>query len=150
MKKYIQNQKGFTLVELVVYIALISVVLGFFVTSFSLISQARARNVILSIVEQEGLQISQVLTHTIRNGGSTTPQSAFNVVNGRLSIAESGISNYLNSNYTTVTDLSFQNLSQSGKPSAIRFKFTIANSSSLSQRYQYSKTFYGSEVVYSN
>lgn len=169
-KIYKKHNKGFTLIEITLYMGLLSVLLGLLVSSLFLINQARIKSHMLMVIEQEGQQIARTLQQAIKDSrevnlptiGTNSSQlslsrfqtslnpTVFALNNNKIVITESNAANLLSSNQTIVQNLLIQNVSTSGKPGLIRFQFTIASSSELSNRYQFSKTFYGSEVIRTN
>jgi len=164
--KYKNNYNGFTLVELVVYISLVSIMLLGIASFTKIILQTRARNQIIIEVEQQGIQIAQILTHTICNAenitlpviGSTDSSLTLDVVStgddptifsldGNIINIKEGAGNQINLNNsrTEVQDLILQNLSRSDTPGIVKFSFILNyNNQSGRPEYNYSKTFYGS------
>lgn len=161
-----KTQKGFTLVELLLYIAIVSIIVFSSASLLQFTLESRVKNQTIAEVEQEGVQVMQLITQTIRNGtainlptiGNSSALLSINVVtgansptifdlsSGRVRIKEgSGVATNLTSSKVTVTNLNFQNLSRTSTPNTIRISFTISyvNTSGRSE-YTYSKTFYGS------
>ena len=162
MKK--AKQLGFTLVEILLYIAisatLISVVSVFILTSL----QSRVKNQVIAEVNSEGVFVSQMISQLIRNAEtinspSTGTSSAslslnvndaaldpavFDLSSSRIRLIE-GVSASINltSSRIIVSNLTFQNLSRSNTPGLIKFSFTLTyiNSSGRNE-YDFSKTFY--------
>ncbi|MFA6588623.1 MAG: prepilin-type N-terminal cleavage/methylation domain-containing protein [Patescibacteria group bacterium] len=74
-----RKKSGFTLIELLLYISMISVVV-FIISSFMfLILQARIKNQTIAEVEQQGSQVMQIITQTIRNATGITAPSAIGI-----------------------------------------------------------------------
>ena len=159
------KEKGFTLIEILLSISLISILL-FSVSGFlTLMFSSRAKSQTLMEVEENGIQIMQILTQTIRNADAITAPLAgasattltlalsdvlvnptvFTFSNNRLRMNESvWTPNFLSSTHVRVTDLSFQNVSRTATPGIIRIQFTLtAINSGGRNEYDYSKTFYG-------
>lgn len=162
MKK--AKQLGFTLVEILLYIAisatLISIISFFIVNSL----QSRVKNQVIAEVNSEGIFVSQVISQTIRNaqtinspavGISSSSLSlnvndavlnptVFDLSSSRIRLTE-GVSASINltSSKIIVSNLTFQNLSRSNTPGLIKFAFTLTyiNSSGRNE-YDFSKTFY--------
>src|SRR3989344_2245720 len=155
MKNY---QKGFTLIELLLYVAIASIIV--FTTAYLLqfTLQSRVKNQTITEVEQEGAQVTQLITQTIRNGtainsptiGNSANSLSVNVITGansptvfdlssgavRIKEGASAAVN-LTSSRVTVSSLDFQNLSRVDTPNTIRISFTISFTNS-SGRNEYS------------
>lgn len=156
-------KKGFTLVEMLLYLAILSIVVLAFSSFMFLSYTSRVKAAVIAEVEQQGSQTMSLITQNIRNAASITapsPGSTSNVLTlteytgalspttfdqsvGVMRIRE-GASTAVNiiSNRVTAPNLSFQNLSRPGTPGAVRIEFTLTyiNPSSRGE-YSYSKTF---------
>lgn len=156
MKK---NQRGFTLIELLLYISIAAIIVFTTASLLQLTLQSRIKNQTIAEVEQEGAQVMQLITQTVRNataissptiGASGTSLSVdttvFDLSSGAVRIKE-GVAAAVNltSSKVTASNLNFQNLSRAGTPNTIRVSFTITyiNSSGRNE-YDFTKTFYGS------
>jgi len=161
-----ETNKGFTLIELIIYIGLVSIMLLGIASFAKIILQNRARNQVITEVEQQGVQIAQILTYTIRNAKNIiqpTPSNTnnnlildvfdaskdpttFSLDGNIINIKEgAGSQINLNNSRVEVQDLTFQNLSRSDTPGIIKFSFALNyNNQSGRSEYNYSKTFYGS------
>ena len=64
MKNY---QKGFTLIELLLYIAIASIIVFTTASLLRFTLESRVKNQTIAEVEQEGIQVMQLITQTIRN-----------------------------------------------------------------------------------
>ena len=62
------HQKGFTLVEMILYVAICSLFLLTLSTFLSYLLQARVRSQAIAEVNQQGTQVMYMMTETIRNG----------------------------------------------------------------------------------
>lgn len=160
-----KTQNGFTLIELLLYISIVAVILLTVSGLLYTILQARVKNQTIAEVEQQGLQVMQIITQTIRNadninsptqGTTSTAVSLevadaalnptiFDLSNGVVRITE-GIAQAvsLTSSKVTASSLSFLNLSQ--KSIKIQFTLTHINPGSKNE-YDYSKVFYGTANV---
>lgn len=160
------RQKGFTLIEILLYISLISIILLVFSQFLSLLFQSRIKNQAILEVESQGAQIVTQISQIIRSADNvnlpsvgTTASSAsvdvytsakdpalFDLTSGTIRIKEGAGSYFsLNNSKVTATGLTFKNLSRTATPGIITFQFTLAfvNSSGRNE-YDYSKTYYGS------
>jgi Tfp pilus assembly protein FimT len=160
------NHKGFSIVELVVYVSLASIMLLAIASFSKIILEARTRNRVISEVEQQGTQVAQTISQSIRNSegiisptaGGSSDNLNLNVVNtsqdptvfsldsGVINIQEgSGNQVNLTNGHVVVQDLVFQNLSRPNTPGVVKFSFILEyNNQSNKPEYNYSKTFYSS------
>ena len=163
------TQKGLTLIETLVYVAIFSM---FVVTlsSFSdQINSARLRNQTILEINYQGTRIIQDINSTIRNAVSindpvitnsgatlsletldpSTNPTVFSVATGTVYIQE-GTNDpiALTNDRVEVTDLIFSNMSRVGTPGTIRIRFTLKNSDiHIKPEEQYTKDFYGSASI---
>ena len=163
------NQKynnGFTLLELLLYISISSIILLVTSLFLSTLLEGRVKNQTIAEVEQQGVQVMQIITQTLRNAdtinspsiglnssslsvntivGSNNP-TIFDLSGGVIRIKE-GTGNVvpLTNSKITVSSLSFFNLSRVGTPGVIRVQFNLSfvNNSGRNE-YSFSKTFTGS------
>lgn len=164
-----KNKKGFTLVEILLYIAIAGGII-FSITVFFLTTlDARVRNQAIAEVEEEGTQVMQNITQTIRNSSSINSPSqgtssasislavidgakdptVFDVSGNVIRVKEGTEENIdLTSSRVIVSGLNFANLSRTGTGGAIRIQFTLTHINPASKEaYDYSKTFYGSASI---
>ena len=164
----IKDKKGFSLVELLLYISLAGL-LFFALFSFLVIAfSGRIKSQAISEAEQQGSQIVQAITQAIRNADSITSPTpgtsgasltlaytdiaknptVLTLSNNIVSI-KLGASNPvpLNSSRVLVSGLTFSNLSQPGTPGMIRTAFTINTSTSTKQEFNYVKNFTASAAI---
>lgn len=160
------NHSGFTLIELLLYVSIASIIVFTTASLLLFTLQSRVKNQTIAEVEQQGAQVMQLITQTIRNGTvinsptignsgaslsvtvvtAANSPTVFDLSSGRIRITEgTGAATNLTSSKVTVTNLNFQNLSKTGTPNTIRVSFTISfiNSSGRNE-YDFTKTFYGS------
>jgi type II secretory pathway pseudopilin PulG len=160
------SKKGFTLVEMLLYVAICSVILISLTTFLSFLLNASVKNQTIAEVEHNGLQVLQLMTQTIRNGkgintpilatssstlsiktvATTTDPILFDLASGTLRIKE-GASGYipLTSGRVIISSLMFKNTSASstdGGSVDITFIVSYLNQSGTNE-YSFSKTFNG-------
>lgn len=161
--------RGFTLVETLLYVSIVSVMLLVMSAFLFLILQSRTKFQTISEVDQNGIQVMQIISQTIRNAkqinipaqgatGATlslevenaekTP-TVFNSSGANIQIKEgTGATIPLTSSKVSVSGLEFYNISKANTPGIIRFSFTLSHlNPSGRQEYDYSKTFYGSAAL---
>ncbi len=165
MIKKIPQQKGITLVELLLYIALVSAMLLVISTFLAMLLQSRIKNETIAEVEQQGVQVMQIITQTARNAEDITSPTVgnsgssltldvvdagddptiFDLSGGAVRITEGvGSAVDLTNSHITVSGLNFYNLSRSETPGTVRIQFTITHVNPEGRNeYDYNKTFYG-------
>ena len=162
----INNKKGFTLVELILYVAIGSIVLLVITSFFQTNLSSRAKIKAISEVDQQGAYLMQTITQTIVNaeainspsiGTSATTLSLdvvdvaddptlFNNISTYIYLTE-GVATpiALNSNLVEVSNLSFTNMSKVSTLGNIRIQFDISFVNNTNRNeYDWTKTFYGS------
>lgn len=160
------TNKGFTLVELLLYISLISIMLFVISDFFFLIIKSRVKNQVIAEVEQQAVQAAQMITQAGRNAENVTSPGAggnaafltldmadisknstiFDLSGGVIRIKEgAGSPIPLTNSRVIASDLNFQNLSYAGTPGTIRVSFTLSHVNPENKNeYDYSRTFYAS------
>jgi len=165
-KQSLSFPKGFVLIEVIVYIAIIGLILVAVGTLATVANHARAKQVVEREVEDQGRQVLEEILSTVRNSsGITTPSSGvtgstlsmtvdsapasptvFTLSGSTLKITEGATTavSLTNSN-VLATAFSVQNLSRASTPGTVRVNFTLSGTiTSGSVPFVYSKTFYGS------
>ncbi|MES2930458.1 MAG: prepilin-type N-terminal cleavage/methylation domain-containing protein [Patescibacteria group bacterium] len=161
MPSLLQKNKGFTLIEILVAIGVLTLILGATISLIMMLVQSRSRSQIVGEVDGQGTNIMQTLAQTIRNASSiaapATGASAsavslvmsdsaksptsFSLSGGIISMTEGSTAAVpLSSSQVTVSNLSFLNLSRPSTPGVIRIQFTVSYSTGA---YAYSKNFIG-------
>ncbi len=158
-----RKNRGFTLVELLLYGGLLSILIFSTTIFLTLILQTRTKNQVITEVEQQGALVLVRLMQVVRNsvlintpatgasGSSLSvsmPQAALNPTVFALSSgvitmtqgASSAVS--LTNNLVSVTGLTFSNVSRASTPGTARVQFTVSyiNNSGRNE-FDYSKTF---------
>ena len=157
---------GFTMIELLLYTSLASLLLLAISIFISLTLESRIKNQTMADVEEQGSQAMQIISQTIRNSaginspnqGISSPTLSLNVPDvsksptifdqssGILRIKEGNLAPVsLISSRITISNLTFQNLTRTGTKDIIRIQMTISyvNNNSRNE-YDYHKTFYTS------
>lgn len=160
------KKQGFTLIEILMYVALSSVILlavtGFFQISLS----SRVKTKTIAEVEQQAIQILNLIgQYTVNAQGINSPSvgskstslsldmpgtnidpTIFSLNSGDIFISE-GVSaaTVLNSSYVEVSDLQFENLSKAGSNGLVRVELTLSYINNANRpEFSWSKTFYTS------
>lgn len=158
------SQKGFTLIELLLYMGIASSVLLASTFFLQTLLESRVKNQTVAEVEQQGLQVMQIITQTIRNAENVISPAAgadgpsltldvstasnnptvFDASNDIITITEgAGSPIALTNSRVAVSSLSFQNLSRVDTPGVVRISFTLTYINySGRQEYDFEKTFY--------
>lgn len=163
------NQAGYTLIELLLYIAIVGSLLTVITTFFGTAVDARVKGQTISEVDDQGTAVMDQITQSIRNAVSvTTPSTGSS--GSTLTLAESGTGVNptvyslsgstlqikegttaaipIASGIIQISNLTFTNLARGGTPGIVQISFTISrlNPSNRNQ-YDYQKTFTGSAEV---
>jgi Tfp pilus assembly protein PilW len=170
-RKIIKNKNrktGFSLIELLLYIAILGMFI-FAITSFlNIMTSSRINNQTVLEVNNQGSQIIRIITQTIRNAtGVNNPSfsSSSNVLNlstsisgtsptifsesgGILSMKEGSSSAVsLNNDKVVISNLLFENLSQTSNFSTVRISFTLTSTQDGPGITSKVANFYGSATV---
>lgn len=168
-QKGIHNQEGFTLIELILYVAIISFILLSITSLIVMLFQVRVKNQTVVEVNQQGAQIVHLISQTIRSSegitapvaGATASSATFDVItvaddptifdisSGAIRITEgAGSATPLSNSRVTASGLSFQNISRINTPGIIKFEFTLTHVNPENRNeYDYAKTFYATAAV---
>ena len=140
------GQKGVSLLEILLYISLSSIIL--LTTTMFLMSVlgARAKNQTIATVDQGGSQAMSIITQTLRNATAinsptqgntastlsvntgTNDPTVFTLSNKVITMQQgSGSPIALTSNLVTISNLTFTNLSGSSTPGNISISFTVTH-----------------------
>jgi Tfp pilus assembly protein PilW len=162
----LNKRNGFTMVELLLYVGIASVMLVVISVFLTMLVSSRIKNQTIAEVEQQGLQAMQIITQSLRNADDinepafgndaaslsfktvTTENdpTIFTLVDGAIQIKEgAGAEVPLTNSRVIVSDLSFSNLSRADTPGTVRIRFTVTHLNfSGRNEYDFSKTFIGS------
>ena len=162
--------KGFTLVEMILYVSVCAVFLLALSSLFSFLVGSRVRSQAITEVNQQGFLVMNSITRTIRNGRSienpvmaatssllsiTTSNpilnpTVFSIASGTMRITEGSKGAVpLTNSRVVLSNLVFQNISSaSSTEKIVRISFIIdsVNQSGRSE-YAFSKTFSGSATL---
>ena len=161
--------KGFTLIEVIVYIAIMSTIVIALSSLFSVLLQTRVRNQTVTEVDQVGVNLMQKITQTIKNssginspakGTSSSILSLSNAVssinptvfslNANNILITEGVNSsvILNSNTISISSLTFQNVSGTSNLGNIKITFIINYiTNSNREEFNYSQTFNGTSTI---
>lgn len=145
LNKAYQQNRGYTLVELLIYIGLFTILIGILTTTFFSTLELKARTEIMSAVEHDSRYIPQKLVEIIRaadsvisplTNGETSSQlivsrngetETYQIQNGNLVQTINGVSTQLNSEGTTLTHFSFLRLGNVGGLTNLRLSLTLTS-----------------------
>lgn len=166
MQSIFKDNRGFTLVELLLYIFVASGILLSIVALVALLIQSRVKNQTISLVEQQGTQIIQLVTQEINNAKAITSPSAGNsgnvlqfqdmsgqaeqisLVSTTLFLNKNSKDYFLNPTTIQVSNWQIKNLGVAAHDSIkIQFDLNYNNLSGLNQ-YSYSQTFYATANIH--
>ncbi len=157
------KQKSFSLIEILLYISMVSIIILAVSTLLAMILNARIKTETMLEVESQGQFLVETITKSINeaqsvnlpaattgdslslatNDVNTTP-TVYALSSGALTIAEGALPNEkLTNSKITVSNLNFTNTQNAGSTSgAIQVNFTISfNNTSNRNEYDYQKTF---------
>lgn len=156
-------KKGFTLIEVLLYMAILSIVV-LALSSFTVLSYtSRVKANVIAEVEQQGSQTMSLISYNIRNAasiispvsgvsdssltlteyiGSNSP-TIFSQLGNAMNITEGANAAIdITSNRVVISGLLFQNLSRPNTPGVIKISFTLTHINPSNRgEYIYSKTF---------
>lgn len=142
----ITAQKGFTSLELLLYTAVASLLITAMASFVVLFEENRIKNQSIAEVEQQGQQIIELLSHSIRNAEAiTTPApgasgevleidvydvaddpTVFSQSSGVMQITEgAGSAIDLTNSRVSISNLTFENLTKPSTPGTVRMSFTL-------------------------
>ena len=160
-----QAPKGFTLVELLLYIGLAATIL----ISLSVFSAetlaARVKNQTIAEVEEQGRAVLQLITQAVRNADSiiapatstsgaslslsmadaTISPTIFDLASATLRLREGDGAPVLLTNTRVTANFTIRNLSRASTPGTIGIQLTVTHvNPDQRAEYEFTKTFYGS------
>ncbi|HKU18841.1 MAG TPA: prepilin-type N-terminal cleavage/methylation domain-containing protein [Candidatus Saccharimonadales bacterium] len=157
------RQQGYTLLELLLYVALIGALLTSVVSYFGIVADSRVKNQTIIEVNDQAIALMDVITQTVRNATAITAPAAgasgssltLTVPTGSLSptvfalsgttatIKEgAGAAVNLTDSEVQITSLTFTNLTRTGTSGAVQISFTMTRVNPASRNeYDYQKTF---------
>ena len=168
------NQSGFTLMELIIYIAIFSTMIGAVVGMALATTAERANAQIVSDINYQGEAAIALISQTTRQASTITSPAtgvssnslsltmANNAVNptafssfndgttNRLQISEGSPAtlNSLTNGRVSLSNLTFTNMGLPGSHGSILIKFTLSyRTTSVRHELNYSRTFYGAATL---
>ncbi len=144
--KFLLKQKGYTLIELVIYIGILAILLGVLSSIFTSIVDVQLESSATSSVNQDGRYLLSKLVYDVKNASaivvpstpgtsSSTLQLTINSINYTYSVNGSsnlqvvngttGETNVLNSYDTSVSGLTFLHIGNGGSSDNVRVSFTV-------------------------
>lgn len=148
-------KRGFTIVELIIYMGLLSILLAVVTEIFLSILDLQNQSTAVSNVSQDGKYIISRLGYDIRrsseitvpastgvkteNAALTIDGEAFTYTassSGGLVITQNSGSDYLTSNETRISNLSFTRLGNAGGKNSLMISFTLTGRQALKNSYE--------------
>ena len=162
-------QAGYTLIELLLYVAIVGVLLSAVTAFFGSTVDARVKNQTINEVNTQGIFALDYLTQTIRNATSiTTPiagasdvqltlvvhtaslsPTVFSLSSGQLQVKEgANAAVALTGSPVQVTALSVKNLTRSGTTGVVQVTLTVSRTNPNNRNeYDYQRTFTASAAL---
>lgn len=160
-----QNNRGVTMIEIILYLAISAIIFFACFSVLELINQSKVKSQITLEVEYQGQILMTKILQSIRDSkkanmplpqasgsnlslntyNSSVDPTIFTFSSGNLTVKEGvGSEIPLNSSKVSISDISFSNNSTSSSYDSIRFTYTISYNNQTGRTiYDYSKTFYG-------
>lgn len=165
--KKMRYKKGFTLFELLIYIATISILMLMVLDLYFALAHARAKQQSVAEVEEQGQSALALMLADIRNANSitapaaassgtsltlvtyatTTSPTIFSLSGNALQISENGTVAPLTNAQVVVSNLLFRNVSDTNSIGSVQIQFTLAHASTTRAESVYSTTFEGSATI---
>ncbi|HSX07132.1 MAG TPA: prepilin-type N-terminal cleavage/methylation domain-containing protein [Candidatus Saccharimonadia bacterium] len=164
-----QYQSGYTLIELILYVAILGILLTATVGFFGMIADARVKSQTISEVNDQGTFAIDYLTQTVRNATSiTTPLTStsgssltlvvptaslsptiFSLSGTTLQVQEgAGAAVALTNSKVQVTNFTVKNLTRSGTSGIVQISITLSRVNTAGRNeYDYTQTFTTSAAV---
>src|SRR6266404_1489448 len=147
MKKYFLSQKGFTLIELVIYIGILAILLSVLSSIFTSILDVQLQPTSTSSVNQDGRYLLSKLLYDVKSSSailvpanpgtvSSTMQLTINSINytyslngGNLQIVNNSTNDtdVLNSYDTSISGLTFTRVGNGGSSDTVRVSYTVSS-----------------------
>lgn len=162
------KKSGVTFIELILYVGISAIILMVSAVFLSLLLRARIKNQVMAEVAQQGTQIMQIITQTIRDadgvnvpttGGAGTQLSLsipgdasptiIEFVGSDVQIQENGgAATSLTSSRVLISNGFFQNLSRGGTPGIVRIGFDVSHVNNTgANEYFFSRNFMTSTSI---
>jgi len=162
MNKKQKFQKGFTLIELVIYIGILSILLAAMTTLFSSIVDVQLDSTSTSSVNQDGRYLLSKLLYDVKSSSAivtpatpgtptSTMQITINSINYTYSVnsnnnlqvvnASTGNTDVLNSYDTSVSGLTFTRIGTGGSSDTVRVSYTLTSRNTERNNVKETKTF---------
>lgn len=170
----LNNQAGFSLIELLIYVTIFATMIGAVVGLAVLTSSQKVSSQVAADINYQGEAVMALMTQTVHQANSITAPTAgssggslslvmanpsvnptaFSAVNdgstNRLVINEGSpaIQNNLTNSHATISNLTFTNMSLSGTKGSVLISFTLTyKSSSARQEFNFSKKFTAAATI---
>ena len=155
------TEKGFTLIEVLLYLAIVGIIIQGFITFILSITDINSKTyvtqevqantrMILGLISQKIRAADDILTPSEGNSTSTLildmpnpdPDLTFSITDGVLGMAEGAASSTpITSNKVNISNLTFTNLATAGEKDNIRIEITAIDfKMGESKEFQYSQT----------
>lgn len=158
-----RTQAGYTLIELLLYVAIVGILMSTVTAFFGITADARVKNQTVNEVNVQGTAVMDYISQTIRNATSITSPAAaatdtqltlvvptgslsptvFNLSSGVLQVKEgTATAVALTNSKVQVTALSVKNLTRSGTSGVVQVSITVSRVNTANDNdYDYTRTF---------
>jgi len=164
---FVKKESGFSLIELLLYMAIVGVIIGSISTAFLLYSNGKTKTKVIADIEYSGNFVSHLIEQNIRDASnivspatstasgtltlgmtsSTINPTTFKHVSNKLYISKgAGPDVQISPSSYIVSSSSFTNVSKPNTQGSISFSFTLKTTSTLNE-FSYEQSFYGSATL---
>lgn len=163
-----RSRAGFTLIEVIIFMAIFSMVLVVMLPLLFSATESRLRQQTIALVENNGMQIVQNLTRRARNAerilqpvaGSTGAVLAlqhgsgglhpiiFGIQTGSLIVIERDTKRAITSNQVAVIDFVIRNTSTAADKQSFTYSFRVSRTIRLEQPHTYDRRFQGALTLH--
>lgn len=160
MKRFLKNKKGFTLFEVIIYVAILGMIVVSFISFVLAISNVRTKSYVVSEVNSNLRIAMDLISQKIRSAEAVTsplsgvvlasleldmpnsePTIVFALQDGVLYLTEDIITeNAITNPEINITFLKFTNLGASGKRDSLQIEMVAEYRNANSQEYNYSNS----------
>ncbi len=148
------KKKGFTIVELLIYMGLLSILIAVVTEIFLSILDLQSQSTAVSSVAQDGKYVLSKLSYDIRNAttistpstlGQSSPtlqltidgdSNSYSGTSGDLVVTNASGSDNLTSYGSQISNLSFRRLGTSGGKNSLAISFTLTSRQALKSGYE--------------
>jgi prepilin-type N-terminal cleavage/methylation domain-containing protein len=144
LKSQVSSQRGFSLIELIIYVAIMSILVVVLCSTFASILEVQTDSKATSSVDQDSRYIIAKLNYDMQSASSivapavgsqsaalqlsiNTATQSYALSNGNLQLTKNSQADNLNSTNTSISNLTFKRLGTGTANDTIRVQFTMTS-----------------------